>query len=308
MITLAEAFERTDGQYRYLLLGNGFSISLFPKCFSYASLFEEAANAGLFKAHPEVEKAFELLGTTDFELVMETLKGASTLAAIYGGDQKKMSEHSEALKDILVNSIAGRHPERPNAISEDQYRNCRAFLAQFIGENLAKTGKAFSLNYDLLLYWSVLHDIVGLEWDNLTIKESVDQILRHDDGFRLPEDDFDAEYVAWDQFSASNKQTITFLHGALHLYEKGPELAKLCWERSGNKPLIDQIRAALDDDRYPLFISEGSSQKKMRRINKSAYLSKALRSFSGCCGTVNANLFVIGHTVVYLTVVSTGQS
>lgn len=297
MITFAEALEETEGEHRYLLLGNGFSISLFPQCFSYASLFEEAQKAGLFAASPEILQAFELLGTTDFEFVMETMKSASKLVPLYGGGIHKMESHAEQLKEVLVQAIAGRHPAGPNEVSEGEYACSRAFLSQFIGEDLNKVGKVFSLNYDLLLYWSVLHDIVGYNWDGAGFIEEIDQVLKHDDGFRAPEDELDAEYVAWDQFDASNRQTITFLHGALHLYERGPELAKLCWERSGNKPLMDQIRQSLDQGRYPLFVSEGSSQNKMRRINRSAYLSKALRSFSGCCKRVGGNIFIIGHSL-----------
>jgi hypothetical protein len=239
MITLAEAFGETVGCRRYLLLGNGFSISLFPKCFSYASLFQEAKDAGLFKKAPELEQAFAVLGTVDFEMVMETLKGAGKLGALYGFDGQRMSDHAELLKQILVDAIAGRHPSRPSDITEDQYLNCRAFLAEFIGlERGSKfQGRVFSLNYDLLLYWTVLHDLVDPDADPLAAIP--DQQLNHDDGFRAPEDNYDAEYVAWEQFGASNEQSITFLHGAMHLYERGPDLAKLCWERTGGKPLMD---------------------------------------------------------------------
>lgn len=297
MLLFSEALELTADEKRYLLLGNGFSISLFPACFSYSSLFVEATSSGLFADHPEVAQAFNLLDTTDFEFVMEALKSASKLVPLYGGDSAKMQYHAELLKNILVHAIAGRHPERPDDVAEEQYANCRAFLAQFIGADQQKSGRVFTLNYDLLLYWSVLHDIIGYDWDGSGLIEVPDQVLIHDDGFRSPEDDQDAEYVAWEQFEAANDQTITFLHGALHLYERGPELAKLCWERSGNKPLMDQIRHALDNERYPLFVSEGTSAKKLRRINRSAYLSKALRTFAGCCRTVKASLFVIGHSL-----------
>ena len=60
---------------------------------------------------------------------------------------------------------------------------------------------------------------------------------------------------------------------------------------------MDQIRGALDDDRYPLFVSEGTSAFKMKRINRNAYLSRSLRSFFGCCGTKNAAMFIIGHAL-----------
>ena len=297
MITFAQALEETEDRKRLLLLGNGFSISLFPECFSYASLFDEAVEAGLFSDHPELLEAFKLLGTTDFELVMETLKNAASLAPLYGSDKVRMVQHAELLKEVLVQAIAGRHPSRPSEITDDQYRNCRAFLAEFIGDDRARRGNVFSLNYDLLLYWSILHDMFDIDWSDGNFNTNPDQILGNDDGFRAPEDDYDADYVAWEQFEASKGQTISFLHGALHLHQRGSELAKLCWERSGSRPLMDQIRAALDEDRYPLFISEGNTEQKLKRINNNAYLAKGLRSFSECCKTVSAALFVIGHSL-----------
>lgn len=302
MISFAEALGQTEGCRRYLLLGNGFSISLFPNCFAYASLFQEAKDQGLLAQAPPLEAAFGALGTIDFEVVMEALKAAVKLSGVYGANPAattKMGEHAELLKDILVEAIAGRHPSRPGDVADEQYENCRAFLAQFIGLDRGKnfSGKIFSLNYDLLLYWAVLHDVFHINWGHDPPVEEVDQTLDNDDGFRAPEDDFDAEYVAWEQFHASHGQTITYLHGALHLFERGAELAKLCWERSGNHPLMDQIREALDEDRYPMFVSEGTSAFKMKRINKSAYLSKALRSFASCCDVKGAALFIVGHSL-----------
>lgn len=298
MISFQEALGATEDRKRYLLLGNGFSISIFPDCFSYASLFQEAKEQGLFDDTPELAAAFEILGTIDFEFVMDGLKVATKLAPLYGFDATKMAEHADLLKEVLVEAIAGRHPARPNEVSEQQYEACREFLRHFIGANRGNArGKIYTLNYDLLLYWTALHDIVKIDWDGDNIAIRQDPALDHDDGFRAPEADYDAEYVAWDQFSASHDQTISFIHGALHLYERGPELAKLCWERSGNKPLMDQIRAALDEDKYPLFVWEATTEIKLARINRSAYLSKSLRSFDGCCGTKKAALFVIGHSL-----------
>lgn len=298
MISFNDALAATENRKRYLLLGNGFSISLFPDCFSYASLFQEAKDKGLFEKTPELEAAFEILGTIDFEFVMEGLKVATKLAPLYGYDATKMAKHGELLKEVLVETIAGRHPARPNEITEEQYDACRTFLRYFIGVNRGSArGKIYTLNYDLLLYWAVLHDIVQIDWAGEKVAIRQDPALDHDDGFRAPEADYDAEYVAWDQFSASHDQTVSFIHGAMHLYERGPELAKLCWERSGNKPLMDQIRAALDEAKYPLFVSEATTDIKLARINRSAYLSKSLRSFDGCCGTKKAALFVVGHSL-----------
>ena len=301
VISFEEALSRTAGVKRHLLLGNGFSIALFPKRFSYASLLESTD----FSAHPEAREAFKLLGTTDFEVVINALRQAVILAPIYGESSSakaKMSSHADALKELLVQAIAGKHPERPADIADYQYGACRRFLAHFVGDSRGGKpdlrGDVYTLNYDLLLYWTLLHDeIVSIDPKRpLRIAIEVTESLAHDDGFRAPEDNPDAEYVTWDG-EASHKQNVHFLHGGLHLFDHGFQLQKKCWERSGGQPLIDQIRSALDSARFPLFVSEGQSKGKLERIRHSGYLHKGLRSFRGNCDQPKPALFIFGHSL-----------
>lgn len=58
-------------------------------------------------------------------------------------------------------------------------------------------------------------------------------------------------------------------------------------------PLIDQVREALDQERYPLFVAEGESRQKLNRIQHHGYLSRALRSF----GSIGGDLFIYGHSL-----------
>jgi hypothetical protein len=304
IISFKQALQETAQTKRHLLLGNGFSIALFPDRFHYGSLLDEAD----FTNFPEARKAFDKLGTTDFEVVIQALRQAVALLPLYSGDEAgavKMQEHAEALKELLVRAIAGRHPERPSDITDDQYAACRAFLAHFIGDNrnLKPSGKDFrgdiyTLNYDLLLYWTLLHDQI-IRWnadDPLASVLEETEALQHDDGFRAPDDDPVAPYVTWDGEEA-HKQCIFFLHGGLHLYDYGYELQKKCWERSGGIPLVDQIRSALNEGKFPLFVSEGNSRGKFERIRHSAYLHRGLRSFAQNCRTKSAALFVYGHSL-----------
>jgi Domain of unknown function (DUF4917) len=304
-ITFTEALNITASTKRHLLLGNGFSISLFRDRFSYVSLLEKAD----FTALPESRKAFDLLGTTDFEVVIHALRQAIALFPLYSADsdaRSRMEQHAESLKELLVQAIAGRHPERPSDVTEAQYLACRQFLAHFAGEsrNLKSNrgkdlrGNIYTLNYDLLLYWTLLHDQV-IDWNPAQPLASVmkfTEALQHDDGFRAPDDDPEAAYVTWDG-EETHHQCIFFLHGGLHLYDYGHELQKKCWERSGGIPLVDQIRASLNEGRFPLFVSEGSSEGKFERIRHSAYLHKGLRSFAEICRTVGASLFIFGHSL-----------
>lgn len=305
LINFADALRNTAATKRHLLLGNGFSIALFRDRFSYGSLLEQADFAGL----PQARQAFDLLGTTDFEAVIHALRQAIALLPLYSGDQTAralMEQHAEALKELLVQAIAGRHPERPADVSEAQYRACRQFLAHFVGEsrNLKPRGgkdlraNIYTLNYDLLLYWTLLHDR-SIEWNEANPLASVMrslEALQHDDGFRAPDDDPGAVYVTWDG-EETHHQCIFFLHGALHLYDYGHELQKKCWERSGGIPLVDQIRGSLNEGRFPLFVSEGNTQGKFERIRHSAYLHKGLRSFAEICRSTGASLFIFGHSL-----------
>lgn len=239
VMTFADALAESDGAKRHLLLGNGFSIALFPDRFRYVSLLEEAD----FSRSPEVREAFAVLGTTDFEVVINALRDAVTLLPLYSDDAalaERMIQHAELLKDLLVQAIAGRHPERPSDIAEAQYEACRAFLSHFVGEHRNRRneggkelrGKIYTVNYDLLLYWTLLHDEV-IQWNAEDPLQSVlepTEPLLHDDGFRAPALEPDAPYVTWEAEGAADSQNIHFLHGALHLYDYGPDLQKKCWE------------------------------------------------------------------------------
>ena len=183
-------------------------------------------------------------------------------------------EHDAAkIKDILVTTIASKHPDRPYHIEAERYQACRLFLANF--KNI------YTLNYDVLLYWALMQQ----EIDDLN--------LTPDDGFRHPEDDPDVPYVSWQE---ANQSTVHYLHGALHLFDTGAEITKYTWSKT-DIPIVDQIRQALDEDKFPLFVAEGTSQSKRERIMHSAYLHKALRSFEGVCRSPGNAIFVFGHSL-----------
>ncbi|QBX36294.1 DUF4917 family protein [Brevundimonas sp. S30B] len=300
-ISFQEALRRSENQKRHLLLGNGFSIALFADRFRYASLLESTD----FSHNHAARQAFDALGTTDFEVVIQALRQMVTLGSLYGLDERQATQianDAEALKELLVQAIAGRHPDRPSEINEGQYASCRRFLAHFGGEGRRgrpdRRGHIYTLNYDLLLYWTLLHDHV-LRWDEANPLAAVfepTEVIRHDDGFRAPPDDWDAPYVTWDG-EANHSQCVFFLHGALHLFDHGFDLQKICWERAGGRPLVDQVREALDGGQFPLFVSEGSSASKLNRIRHSGYLHKGLRSFSEICRKEGSALFVFGHSL-----------
>ena len=137
-ISFAEALARSEDAKRHLLLGNGFSIALFPDRFQYERLLDTADSA----RSPEARGAFDRLQTTDFEVVIKVLQDAVALLPLYTQDDALVGvirQQAEALKAVLVNALAGRHPARPADITEAQYKACRTFLAHFVGVGRGKS-------------------------------------------------------------------------------------------------------------------------------------------------------------------------
>ncbi|WP_374302891.1 DUF4917 family protein [Ferrovibrio sp.] len=262
-----------DASKKYLLTGNGFSIALKPDIFTYASLYDNAD----FSTKPYLPQVFEALSTRDFESVIKHLQSAAAIAAIYLPTHPdlaaRLREDAAFIKEALVQAIAKRHPNRPFDITDAQYVSCRKFLAPF--------GHIFTLNYDVMLYWALMHT----EVDDLD--------LMPDDGFRHPEENEEAPYVSWLQEQSA---TVHYLHGALHLFDNGHEIIKFTWSKT-DIPIVEQIRTALAENKFPLFVAEGTSASKKERIVHNAYLHKALRSLEGCCKSANGAIVIYGHSL-----------
>lgn len=239
-----------------LLLGNGFSVACRHDIFTYKALYQQADFALLSDCAKE---AFSAIDTVDFEEVIRSLLVASKLAACYATIDPSLCERFESdadgLKNLLAFTIAKNHPELPSDIPAQQYAACRRFLSPY--------ERVYTLNYDLLLYWAIMQDEPQVP-------------LPADDGFRQP-DIGPCEYVTWDMGEATSKQKLYYLHGALHIFDKGSELRKFTWRGTG-KRLVEQIRSALDEGMFPRIVAEGTSDAKLERIMHSAYLARGLRS------------------------------
>lgn len=273
ILTFEESMIEARGHNRpcHLLLGNGFSIACRPNIFLYGKLFE---NADFSKLSPTAKLAFEALDTQDFERVIKALRDTRRILRAYGSVSEELlamlKNDADGLRELLVQTIANCHPSWPGEITEEEYAACRTFIGNF--------DRIYTFNYDLLLYWAQMHTPEGIEPSS-------------DDGFRKPEDEFDAAYVVWEP-GQSHEQNMYFLHGALHVFDTGIEIQKYTWVNTGVR-LIDQIRDALSKDFFPIFVSEGSSNEKLERIRHNDYLAKAYRSFS----EIQGSLFIYGHSL-----------
>jgi hypothetical protein len=179
-----------------------------------------------------------------------------------------MSIHSSRIKELLIETVAKNHPPFPAEIEENKYRSCRKFLSNFIDKG--KKGRIYSLNYDLLLYWTLMHDLEGESFN-----------LIHNDGFGRDSwiDDGEVQFsdeLIWQ--GKNDSQNIHYIHGALHLYDQGMQLEKFSWTDTGLR-LIDQSKNALEENKFPLFVTEGDSKKKIAKIAHHPYLFNSYKSF-----------------------------
>ncbi|MCA8835462.1 MAG: DUF4917 family protein [Proteobacteria bacterium] len=131
----------------HLMLGNGFSIDLFPNIFNYKSLTERVESK-------QVKKLFNTLGKSDFEYVMRGLTNAVELVKVYP-EHKQITDGMEndlaKLREILIEVVSNSHPKTAKWINDDQYDSCYSFLVHF------ENGNKYTFNYDLLLYWVYMY-------------------------------------------------------------------------------------------------------------------------------------------------------
>ena len=267
IITFQEAIEKCEGQGKHILLGNGFSIACKKDIFLYEKLFETAD----FKNNIRLREIFNLLKTYDFEKIIRILNDTTIILSSYTDDSSiinQMQYDAKSLKEILIQTICRKHPDFPSEIKQTEYESCRSFLSNF--------DRIFTLNYDILLYWTMMNSL-----------EDTSKKQNFNDGFGKIKDIND--YVVWD---SKNNASVYFLHGALHIFDSDDEIKKFTWINTG-KRLIDQIRSALNSNKFPIFVSEGTSKEKKAKIFHNAYLSKAYRSFE----SIGKNLFIFGHSL-----------
>ncbi len=234
VITFPAALERTDGNDRALLLGNGFS----AKYANYSTLLEKAELA----PGSAVRALFDLLKTVDFEAVVRSLEQASLVETAYGNGQhaKQLELDAQLVREALVHAVRKTHPAHREELAP-YYDGASSFLSKFT--------TVFTLNYDLLLYW------VSLEGGGFS------------DGFGLGTN----RGRFRGPFHEDANCSIYNLHGGLHLFDDGTgEIIKAM--NSGDGVIATIASAITEKKRLPIYVAEGSSDAKMQKINSIRYL------------------------------------
>lgn len=259
LLSFNQVLQMTELSKRHILLGNGFSRAFDSERFSYTSLKESAIQQGIITKEDKVYHVFDELKTSDFETVMKTLDDSEKILKIYDPQSQismGIKNDSKKIKSYLAQVITNNHPDNSFSIGEEQKQSCINFLHKF--------KKIYTLNYDLLVYWSY-----------------VDKEDKLCDGFANDDESEDKAYVIY-----KNDRTpldIFYLHGALHYYDKYNQIIKITYNNSSIK-LVEQIQSKLNDNIYPIFISEGDSAQKMYKIIHNAYLNHCYKSLCNISG------------------------
>lgn len=246
--------EVCDNSWRNLLLGNGFSIGISDK-FHYWTLLDNVKKLGI-KMYPHAQEIFEKVDTVNFEEV---------LRIIYHGYIVNF-HNLDAIKSLYLN-VRKSLIEAVNA-SHVAYGNVPALN---INTQLRKFKSIYTTNYDLIPYWSVMKFNSDNFCDFFWNKECV---------FNLS----DTKIIG-------AKSALYYLHGAIHLQESpdGCTFKVTANQETSISEIIDETGFK----NTPLFISEGKSEFKLRRIRSNDYLNFCYNRFSKASG----NFVVFGHSL-----------
>lgn len=275
MVTFEEALRQTENQVRSLLLGNGFSIAA-SRNFCYYSLRERT----VFPEDSYFDALFDRYDTNDFEKILMALTYARDVNRIAGHEE--IAQNFEAdrnkLSECFVTTLQNIHPRNLNSattenrLTREQFdRNC-IFLQHFVNNTIQ--GCIFTLNYDIMLYWSILQG-------NLTrlLRDSFSNSCEYNDYFTPKKD-------CKNYTSSTN---VFYLHGALHLRSsKYNDTYKI-----GNVDnILDELAEDLNGNLFPTIVFEGTTEEKKQKIDTNEYLTIAYNTFSNAYG----NLFTYGFS------------
>lgn len=261
---------KSKKRQKHLLLGNGFSMSYDPGIFSYNALSKFLENLD----NDILQKLFQIIKTSNFELLMEQLENVAQISEIFGADKKVVDRIKQAtisLKESLINSIKELHPEHVFAIPEDKSKACATFLSSF----LSQQGQIYTTNYDLLLYWVLMRN---------EIENAIDGFGRdaEETDEWVPEDERHFSELRWGKYKSI--QSVHYLHGALQLFDTGVEIIKE--EYTNEHFLLENIKSRMEKKEYPIFVTAGNGYEKLSHIVHNKYLAYCYESLSSISGSL----------------------
>lgn len=228
-----------------ILLGNGFSIN-----FSDTLIYKNLYDFFITKSSAESKKLFDAFETRNFEKVLESIEIANTVCSTLNINTTIFENFKKEVREGLIDSINTIHP-RPISVNYD--------LVSKIAKQFKEFNQIFTTNYDLFLYYIIL------------------ETKKFGDHF------FNSYSINYNYFGEPDQMKnnhIYFLHGALFLFEKGITTLKI--RKPPDGWLLNKITDEIAQNNYPLFISEGKSETKLKAIQSNSYLTYALNQLKKC--------------------------
>lgn len=256
-----------------LLLGNGFSCAYNNEIFNYKYL-----NEFIKKDADEVtQKILSAIKDTNIENTMLQIENFQTIANILLESHEIKDEVIDTAEKAIDNikqqflaAIKDLHPDNASTLYNTKAKSCFQFINKVI---IGEKGNIFSTNYDLLLYWVLM-------------RNSKDNDNKFCDGFGRYE--YDPKELVWGP--NKDEQNIFYLHGALHLFNDAFDITKL--KSTRNNPIIKQVTANIETDKYPIMVSSGTKEGKVKQITSSSYLKHCYDALSH----IEDNLVIFGFS------------
>lgn len=230
-----------------ILLGNGSSIAIHSQ-FNYSSLLELARQKDLITC--EIEDIFKSLKTEDFELILRRILQAYHINKALNISEQKTEHAYNLIKNCLIESVKNTHPDFSNI--KDSILKISEFLKMF--------DTVLSLNYDLIIYWSIM--VANGNYPNLFKDCFLNGEFKDDmKMFREP-------------YRENKTSTLVFYpHGHLAL-GTGLDSSEFKISSNDENYLINNIVKYWNEFKIsPLFVSEGTDKDKINSIQRSHYLS-----------------------------------
>jgi hypothetical protein len=279
-ITFKDALKISKGSHRSLLLGNGFSISIWDK-FDYKYLYQEANNPTSNWARAtgdNLDNLFTSLQTHDFEKILAHLNIAIKVARCYHDEsfEKKLIADKQELINSFIAALHEVHPQYKSHINSMNWIHLVDFITKF--------DEVYTVNYDLLLYWVINQPYMDF---------SSSRDISKDPRYHLKDGFGGRSNITWKgTIEKIAEQNVYYLHGCLFFYlDEHNILSKLTNQACATIP--QQIRKYLESGKKPLIVLEGKYEEKLDIIRSSPYLHHAFESF----GNLSGNLFIFGFSL-----------
>ena len=266
---LASTKKNPDRKF-HLLLGNGFSMAYDPAIFSYNALHHFVTK----QDDKDLSTILDVIETRNFEMIMQHLDTFSALILAFGGNpklKKRIYDASAKLKSSLLNAVKALHPEHVFKVPDEKSKACSNFLKVFFNSG----GNTYSTNYDLLLYWVLMRNSIVKHVDGCGRE------LENMDEHVPPEEQIWSE-LTWGKHR--DEQNVFYLHGALQFFDNGVAVTKE--EYNIYNYILQNINVKMEKNEYPIFVTAGDGQQKLRHIRHNQYLTHCYDSLSNAEGSL----------------------